>query len=103
MILETETAYFEAHLDEWMKTCPGKIALVKGERLIGMFGTYEDALAEAARRFGLASFLMRRVRRSNALETLDLAWSSRLGKERAASRQPLTRSDKPSSHWLVLR
>ena len=70
MILETETAYFDAHLDEWMRTYAGKIALVKGERLIGMFDTYEHALAEAARRFGLASFLMREVSRDEPRATL---------------------------------
>jgi hypothetical protein len=40
---------------------PGRFALVKDAELIGTYAAHEDALAEGARRFGLQSFLVRRV------------------------------------------
>src|SRR6266536_5596924 len=48
-------------------------------------------------------FRIMRVARSNPLLRLDFSSLPTLGSARTASRQPLTRSDRPSSHWLVLR
>ncbi len=60
-MLEQERQFFEQHRAEWLTKFPGKYVLVKGEELIGTFDTVDDALTEGARRFGLESFLARRV------------------------------------------
>ena len=60
-MLEEERDYYDQHLDEWLRQYPGRFVLVKGAELVGAFDTMEDALAEGARRFGLTSYLIRRV------------------------------------------
>jgi hypothetical protein len=59
--LETELAYYRAHRDEWLKSYRDRFVLVKGEKLIGVFNTQEEALRVGARSFGLNSFLIQRV------------------------------------------
>lgn len=68
--LQTELEYFRSHLEEWITVHPGKLALVKGERLVGIFDTHEAALAEGARRFGLTDFLVRRISREEPRATI---------------------------------
>ncbi len=60
-MLEKEIKFFNAHNSEWQKSERGKFALIKGDELVGFYNTYEDALAEGARRFKLESFLVRLV------------------------------------------
>ncbi len=60
-MLEAERTYFEKMLAEWLNVYTGKVALVKGELLVGVFDDESDALAEGARRFGSESFLIRRI------------------------------------------
>ena len=60
-MLENELQYFEKNRKQWVSLYQGKFVLIKGEELLGIFDKPEDALAEGARRFGLASFLVRRV------------------------------------------
>jgi hypothetical protein len=60
-MLETELAYYRAHRDEWLKSYRDRFVLVKGEKLIGVFNTQEEALRVGARSFGLNSFLIQRV------------------------------------------
>lgn len=60
-MLEQERAFYDQHLPEWLEQCPGRVALIKGQQLIGFFDVETDALREGARRFGLESFLVRRV------------------------------------------
>jgi hypothetical protein len=66
-MLETELAYYKAHRDEWLKSHRDRFVLVKGEQLIGTFDTQEQALRAGAQRFGLDSFLIRRVTESDEL------------------------------------
>jgi hypothetical protein len=40
----------------------GKFALVKGDQIIGLFDTFEDARAEGLRRYLLAPFLVHQIR-----------------------------------------
>ena len=65
-VLEEEVRYFKESVDEWLKRFPGKIALVKGSELIGVYDTEVEALSEGARRFRLQSFLVRRIAREQA-------------------------------------
>jgi hypothetical protein len=63
-MLEQERQYYAEHLAEWLTSYPGKFVLVKGQELIGVFDTIEDALSEGARRFALEPFLVRRVEKN---------------------------------------
>ena len=60
-MLEVERAFYEQMLPEWLKVYAGKVALVRGETLVGVFDDEADALNEGARQFGSESFLIRRI------------------------------------------
>jgi hypothetical protein len=62
-MLEQERRFYDEQLEEWLSRYAGRFVLVKDGELIGTFDTVEEALAEGARRFGLSSFLVRRVER----------------------------------------
>ena len=61
LMLEQERQFFASHAGEWEKSNPGKFVLVKGEALIGFFDTLDEALSAGAAKFGLTSFLVRRI------------------------------------------
>ena len=63
-MLEKELAFYDKNLESWLSIYPGKFILVKGEELVGVFDTNEQALTTGASLFGLASFLIRRVEES---------------------------------------
>jgi len=58
-MLEKELAFYEKKLEEWLTLYPGKFVLVKGEELVGIYDTNEQALTAGASRFGLESYLIR--------------------------------------------
>jgi hypothetical protein len=60
-MLENEMLYFNEHLSEWIVNRSDKFVLIKENDLIGFYNTFDEALAEGARRFGLVSFLVRQV------------------------------------------
>jgi hypothetical protein len=60
-MLDEERQYYQENQAEWLKQYAGRIVLVKGRQLIGVFNTPDEAMAEGARRFGLTNFLVRRV------------------------------------------
>lgn len=62
--LQDERAFFDASLSDWMTKYPGRVVLVKGSSLVGVFDTEEQALTEGARLFQLQPFLIRRVVRN---------------------------------------
>lgn len=59
--LAAEIDFYNEHRDEWMGRIAGRVVLVKGRDLVGVYDDEEAALAEGARLFGLESFLVRRV------------------------------------------
>lgn len=61
MALEAELATFEAALPGLLAEKAGKFAVVTGNRLIGTYDTYEDALKVGYGECGLAPFLVRRI------------------------------------------
>jgi hypothetical protein len=63
-MLEKELAFYEKNLENWLSIYPGKFVLVKGEELVGVYDTNEQALITGASLFGLASYLIRRVEKS---------------------------------------
>jgi hypothetical protein len=62
-MLETERAYFNAKLEEWLTTNSNKFVVVKGEQVLGFFDTIDEALSVGARACGLQPFLVRRIER----------------------------------------
>jgi hypothetical protein len=60
-MLTEERAFFQESLSDWLTTYPGRVVLVKGRELKGVFDTEEEAISEGGRLFGLDSFLVRRV------------------------------------------
>jgi len=60
-MLEQEQAYYAEHLTDWLSQYVDRFVVVKGESLVGVYNTMEEALADGARRFGLQSVLVRRV------------------------------------------
>lgn len=63
-VLERERAFYGAHEVEWAAAHPGRFVVVKGEQMLGVFDTMEDALAAGAASFGLDSFLVRKLGQS---------------------------------------
>lgn len=61
MALEKEVATYDANLDT-LKAQEGKFVLIKGEEIVDLFATYEDAIKEGYQKFGLEPFLVRQIR-----------------------------------------
>jgi hypothetical protein len=64
-LLAQELSFFETHRAELVRDHLGKFALIKGTTLYGTFDTDETAYAEGVTRFGRASFLVRRIERTD--------------------------------------
>jgi hypothetical protein len=60
-MLEDEIGFYQENLPTWLERHEGRVVLVKGRELIGFFDTEREAVAEGVDRFGLTSFLVRRV------------------------------------------
>ena len=58
--LDKELATYKRMLSSLM-TQEGKFALIAGDKLLGTFDTYSDALAEGYREMGLKPFLVKRI------------------------------------------
>lgn len=61
MGLEREKEVYRRHRDEWLPQYEGKFVAIKGEEIIGIFDTVEDAYEEAVRRIGKEPFLIARI------------------------------------------
>lgn len=61
MALETELNTYEKSLPQ-LKASEGKFVLIQGERVIDVFGSYEDSLKEGYQKFGVKTpFLVRKI------------------------------------------
>lgn len=60
MALEKELQTYMAKLPE-LTASEGKFALVHGDTLVDVFGSYEDALREGYRQFGMKPFLVKQI------------------------------------------
>ena len=60
MPLERELAAYRAKLPE-LAPHEGKYVLIHGSDVVGTFATYEDALRQGYREFGLDPFLVKQV------------------------------------------
>ena len=60
MALEKELETYKRKLPELIVDA-GKFALIHGDEVIGVFGTYEDALREGYHNFKLEPFLVQQI------------------------------------------
>jgi hypothetical protein len=60
MALEKEIATYNARLTE-LKQHEGKFVLIQSEVVIDLFTSYDDALKEGYKRFGLTPFLVKQI------------------------------------------
>lgn len=70
MILEREFRFFQSKLEEWLKNYRGKFVLIKGEELIDVFSTFEDAYKEGVKRYGNQPFFIKKVDEEEHIEML---------------------------------
>jgi hypothetical protein len=57
-MLEKEYKYYESIADELAKKYPHKFAVIKGEKVIGVYDTIPDALKETAKDNELGTFII---------------------------------------------
>ena len=60
-VLEKELKFFAENKAKWAQNHLGKFALVKGDKLAGVFDNAEAAITEGAKQFGAESFLVRQI------------------------------------------
>ena len=59
--LETELSYFNAKRSELVRQAEGKFALIKGERLVGIFDDQLDAIRHGYQILGNEAFLVKQI------------------------------------------
>lgn len=60
MALEKELATYQAKLAE-LKQHEGKFVLIHGDQVVNTFASYEDAIKEGYKQFGLDPFLVKQI------------------------------------------
>lgn len=68
MELEKELNFFESKRAEWLEKYKDKFVLVKGEELIDVFVSLEDAYKEGVQRYGNEPFFIKRVTETEPIE-----------------------------------
>ena len=68
MALEKELDYFERHRLEWLEHQGGKFALIRGEKLDGIYDTAEAAYEAGIRLWGNVPFLIKQILREDPIE-----------------------------------
>ncbi|MCY3878928.1 MAG: hypothetical protein OXF74_07090 [Rhodobacteraceae bacterium] len=58
--ISKELDYFRRHLQDW-EGHEGEYVLIKGEKAVDFFSSYDDALKRGYREFGLESFLVKQI------------------------------------------
>lgn len=61
MELDQELKTYREHLETWMRDHAGKFAVIKDDRVIGIYVDYEDALSVGYERCGLVPFLVKKI------------------------------------------
>jgi len=70
IVLEKEFKFFQSKMEEWLKNYRGKFVLIKGEELIHVFNTFEDAYKEGVKRYGNQPFFIKKVDEEERIEML---------------------------------
>lgn len=65
-ILEKEYKVYLAHRDEFTHNHCNKFVLIKGDRVVDFFCSYEKALKAGLKSFGNVSFFIKEVRKDEA-------------------------------------
>ena len=60
MALEKELETYKSKLPE-LKAHEGKFVLIQGDKVVDTFASYEDALKEGYKQFGLIPFLVKQI------------------------------------------
>ncbi len=61
LLLETEKRYFQSIHDSLLATLAGHVAVIHGDRLVGVYSTMEEAYSEAVKEVGLVSVLIKKI------------------------------------------
>jgi hypothetical protein len=61
MQLDTELKYYESHKADLLKAYRGQVMLIRGETLVGVFPTEEEAYQAAVKQFGKTPWLIAKV------------------------------------------
>lgn len=69
-LFEQECAYFEAHKDDLLAQHRDQFAVIKGDRLIGLFPTHRAAYEAGLERLGNVDMLIRRLTEEEPQVTL---------------------------------
>lgn len=69
-MLEAERLLYDGRAADWAREHPGKFVVIKKDEIVGFFDTLDEALAAGGSKFGLQSFLARRV--GEAQETVSV-------------------------------
>lgn len=67
MALETELSTYKRELPTLLVNGAGKFVLIHGDKVAGVFDTYQDAIKEGYEKFKLEPFLVKQV---NAFEQI---------------------------------
>src|SRR5438128_1230308 len=59
-VLDTEMETYRQKLPEWTEH-EGKFVLIKGDKVVDFFGTYEDAIKAGYEQFKLEPFLVKKI------------------------------------------
>jgi hypothetical protein len=66
MPLEKELAVYKEQLPALL-TQKGKFVVIKGDKVVDFFVTYQDAIKEGYKAFGLDSFLVKKIQASEEI------------------------------------
>ena len=61
IVLEVELRFFESKKEEWLEKHRGRYVLIKGEELMGVFTSLEDAYNEGVKQYGNQPFFIKQV------------------------------------------
>ncbi|HSU13579.1 hypothetical protein [Longimicrobium sp.] len=78
MRLDTEIATYRARLAE-LGLFEGKFVLIRGAEVIDTFASYEDALRQGYRQFGLDPFLVKQIQTIELVQCIPHVAEPRLG------------------------
>ncbi|HUP61674.1 MAG TPA: hypothetical protein VNA69_14785 [Thermoanaerobaculia bacterium] len=96
--LETELRYFDEHRSELLREAAGKFALVKGEKLIGVFDSETAAIRHGYETLGNVPFLVKQVAEVDTVSVLTVSDTT---PKAAAIQMELYRAASPSRRAQV--
>lgn len=60
-LLDTELKTYDQHREHLLGTAEGKFVLIRNDRVVGVYDSKMDAIAEGYRQFGNVPFLVKQV------------------------------------------